>query len=83
MVIRWKWGEGSWAEVVGGSSLLEGLKWAWMFTASDKTIANAVALDGWPLFRPLPGPDFARPAGDTRDLTIEQWRAWLAKMRRR
>ena len=79
IVIRWLWDDGKWAEAPGRSSLLQGLEWAWMFTASDQTIANAVALDGWPLFRPASETDFPRPGGDTSDLTLEQWRAWVAE----
>lgn len=77
IVIRWLWDDGRWAEILRKDSLLEGLKWAWMFIASDQTIANAVALrDGWPLFRPEPGPGIARPRGDLQNLTLEEWRAW-------
>ncbi|MEV8145429.1 hypothetical protein [Specibacter sp. NPDC078709] len=76
-VIRWHWGEGSWAQSCGAYSLLNGLKWAWIFTASDKTIANAASFpDGFPLFLPHPGPRLETPPGDLSNLSLERWQAW-------
>lgn len=79
VVIRWHWGAGQWAEVVGHESLLSGLEWAWLFSASDETLSNVVAdREGFPLFRPHPGPQFAVPDGDLRDLTLKQWQDWCS-----
>ena len=77
VVVRWFWGEGRWAEVLYDDSLLEGLRWAWMFSANDETIAEAmVARDGLPLFRRTPGPRYDVPQGDLQNLTLEEWRTW-------
>lgn len=78
VVVRWSWGDGCWAEILRKNSLIEGLDWAWMFTSSDQTIADAVASrDGRPLFRPSPGPKMDLPRNNLQNLTLEEWRAWL------
>ncbi len=79
VVVRWSWGDGLWAEVVDTYSLLEGLKWAWVFNSSDQTIKNSLAdRDGRPLFRQPPGPRYDRPPGAVQQLTVEQWNTWRA-----
>ncbi|NLA64888.1 MAG: hypothetical protein GX862_02935, partial [Leucobacter sp.] len=79
IIVRWHWGEGQSAEVVDRYSLLQGLKWAWLSTSSDRTIQNCLlSHDGHPLFASPPGPSYQRPSGDLQQLTLDQWNEWRA-----
>ena len=83
IVVRWHWDEGQWAEVTEKYSLLQGLKWAWLSTSSDRTIQSSLlSRDGHPLFEPLPGPNYQRPSGDLQQVTLDQWNRWRANASR-
>lgn len=80
VVVRWFWGDGFWAEVVGTYSLLEGLKWAWVFTSSDQTLRSCLQDPlGRPLFGQVPGPQHDCPPGAVQQLTVEQWNTWRGR----
>ena len=79
VTVRWEWSDGAWAEALGGTSLFEGLRWAWLFVASDSLLADTITGTGSPqLFHSYPGPRSDVPPGGLQNLTIEQWNAWRA-----